>query len=1147
MTYDEKILRWLDTDVAEIKETSAKDKCRKIEITYPLYEEYLTSELNWYDQGNKLYIPSISGINNCLYVINTSHTIDYLEKNYIQLEAEEVLTEMNYDYVGFVNTDDVTTDVKLNKGEIQNVVELDTSDSYIVGSKVYYYKEYIGLSSEVLRELFGDYYDIESVELSNERKQITPSGTMTYMSLFRLIEEQTERSFFTTYINYENTIIRRLNLLDTSKVRHVAQTEYLDLNYNLESLELTVSEEDTYNAMAPEFSSSTTMTASNANTISTTDQLVSKAENTTTPTTNTTTTTSTNTETDTNNTQTNDLASIIDNWLNYEVEYRQEVPMIIKEDADKNLVTSATWYAPFMKRKGCLFIESTNHEDCKYSTIQEYNTGMTKNKIGKVSTSETIPEMIYNTLANSLLNKLRPEFELKISVKDVQVLLGISNLGYQLFETLYVRIPNFDYYVPCQIVETTKNLHHSAENTIKVESKVGSRLNMKDTKITANDVIFNPGTTGNSITGLLTTMEDEPVPNEMVTLNIRLKESYPESVTQDNLVLQQQVIIFNHSQMNIVLSRQECHRLHLMYWYSFHVEKNAGHDYIIQALDGKLYNVAFWQALAIINTYYRTWGLQENDIDSTDTKIDHKPEFSSISIGYIKNAEEYLGGEHYTWDQYYPNNTPYIFSLMIDNIRTLADTVKSIEQYTGEREMYTRMGVNLFRGKAWNMPSYLVFIMVNMGIMMTYTEATTIFKQNSIDYKNNLPIDTLTEKLVPILKSKGLNVSRMKITKSNIKNYVNPNNVLFLYNPYVEPQEFMIHDWTEKNGVLYLIGDSKRVHKYDDFVNNILKASELDVSDNYWLYVSRDSSTVEKPTYITPTVTHLEYKTVSIQDLSVFLSDSIQNAVTSGYELYSNNTNKKLDTISVKVVTSDKKEQSITMKQLRALAYVCMLHYHTEHEQTKKLSIQFGSNSTATRYYERFGGDYDFFTPCVPRWSNYRPQYIISTVLFNLGVIRSYYDFLQGKTDTEITFNDLISTLKSNLPNGDVFTVPATEANIRKYTQNKERYEWMNVVCVAYCKASVLDLNCNYPETVHPVLIYGVNGDTVRYQNISGKGNSPNDQYDTTISEKGTSNPYQTTRMETILGWIQNATEQAPTGDGGQLLVAIQNTKVVNT
>ena len=77
----------------------------------------------------------------------------------------------------------------------------------------------------------------------------------------------------------------------------------------------------------------------------------------------------------------------------------------------------------------------------------------------------------------------------------------------------------------------------------------------------------------------------------------------------------------------------------------------------------------------------------------------------------------------------------------------------------------------------------------------------------------------------------------------------------------------------------------------------------------------------------------------------------------------------------------------------------------------------------------------------------------------------------------------------------------------------------------------------NYDETVHPLLIYGVDGDTVRYQNISGKGNSPTDQYDTTIATKGTANPWQTCSMATMLGWISNAREQAPSGDGGMLLV----------
>lgn len=1144
LTYDEEVLRWLDPDLAQIKETSTKDKCRKIEITYPLYEEYLESETNWYDQGHKIYIPSISGITNCLYVINTSYEIDYLEKNHIRVEAEEVMTEMNYDYVGFVNTQDVTTEVQVEKGKIKQITEIGEDGEEYPISRIYYYKEYITVTAEVLRELLGNYYDIETIELSENNKQITPAGTMSYMSLLRLIEEQTERRFFTTYINYENTITRRLSLLDTSKVRHVAQTEYLDLNYNLESLELEISEENTYNAMAPEFSNSTTMTAEGTTgtttpTIATptsTAQLVTNAENVAQPTT----------------TSKDDLASIIDTWINYEVQYRQEVPMIIKEDEQKNLVTSATWYAPFEKRKNRLYIEVPyNTGDSRYNTIQDYKTKITRAKIGKVSTSETIPEMIYNTLAKSLLEKLTPDFELKISVKDIQMLLGQSNLGYQLFETLYVRIPNFDYYVPCQITETVKNLHLPGENTIKVEANVGSRLNMKDTMITSHDVTMLPGQK-NTISGMLTTTENEPLANQMVTVNIRLKETVVGEYVNGYLETGEQVTKFNSMSGDIItIPTAELSRLQSMWRYELVHGNPYNRSYVVRTTNNKLYELGWGAALYTIKAYLRLQAVGFNSIrgstpttkGTTDIKM---PFLSSMTVQYITKPPrlDNYDVSSWTWTDWI-NNSCILYSQYYDGDDAYASKWKNLKKNPGLKWWFWGITHTPWIQEEDGMINAYIAMVLWVYAFYLLHESYELVCQNILD---KIVPAVANEKLrycASYLRNDGFTVTEIPFTEASVTNALND----LTLNPCVigvlgggtdYVQHVLISRWdregSDTEGTVYV----SYLELSQDNVFKIAPFSSLKAREKYYdmpaLLVTPPTN-ITKPGEIQPIKVHLPIKTASVQDVVPYTTESIQKAINTAYETQSKNTQLDLMTISVPTQNTSEKNVSITLKQLRGLAYASMLTYHTSDIETTKQNIYFGEGSEAKKYYEHFGTEYDFFTPCNPRYSSYRPHYIVSTALFNLGIIRSYRDFFTSKKEMELTFNDIMGEVNNLIPGGEVKMVEASEANLRANVPKQLQHVFMREFVVAYGKASVLNLNSNYDETVHPLLIYGVDGDTVRYQNISGKGNSPTDQYDTTIATKGTANPWQTCSMATMLGWISNAREQAPSGDGGMLLV----------
>ena len=414
---EEEVITWLIPDITDVTEINEKDKVRKIELTYPIEDKKIYDEERpWFSQGNKIFIPAIFGMTNCLYIINTDYDIDYWDKNYVTVQAEEILTELN-----------------------NQIVAVYSDNS-------------IKITKDKLIEWFGRWYTIDKLEsLSSNKNSIQQLGTTTLMTLLRTIEEKIERVAYTEY-SYENNIItRKLSFVKEDTLRETAKTEYLDLNYNLDNLELNVSEEKTYSAMAPVLSIQETTGTSSADYINANDS-----------------------RTSTETVQTTLTAEeIYQAWLDLEVEYREEIPMITEKQSDGSIVTTERWYAPFQKAKGQLYIENSTWNSSRYNYLQPPINSSINDKIlnplpkcGTVSTSETDAYAIYNVLANSLLDKLNPQFELNIKVSDITQILGVKNLGYTLYETLYVRVPGFDYWIPAYITKTTKNPHEPGNDSI---------------------------------------------------------------------------------------------------------------------------------------------------------------------------------------------------------------------------------------------------------------------------------------------------------------------------------------------------------------------------------------------------------------------------------------------------------------------------------------------------------------------------------------------------------------------------------------------------------------------------------------------------------------------------------------------------------
>lgn len=558
----ENFLTWLDSEKLEIKETSQENTHKKVSVTYPLENPITSYDKSWFDAGNKIFIPSTIGAEAGLYVINQDANIDFWEKNEITFEAEEVLVQLNnivYQYVG---------------------------------------EKSLTVNKENLQKWFGNFYSIGHVDsIPAPKNVIAPAGTMSLMKLLRLIEEETGYVFGTRYkLEDDNQISRELRLKAPENIG-TTHEEYLDLNYNLESLDLTIDESETYSAMAPEIS----LNENTASKTSTTTQATGNGA-----------------------TTRKDLEKVINAWKELEVEYRENIPMIVEKGDGDAIKYTAYWYAPFAKDKGKLSIYNTNYTEAKYKTIIPYVSEdilPPQSKTGWVSTNETNEYAIYNVLANALLKKITPSFELNIDVKDIQLITGNSKFGYNLHDKIYVKVPGIEYYVGCTVTETVKNLHLPGENSIKLESNVDSLYLQEETEIKGNNQIIPSGVDTVEITGILQELVEEhkPIGGEVVTVNIKLDEAYTNPAVNSEITSTTQATTpFKPEEEYYTFTSDEIKNMANII-FNYLISKNEYPKAVnMKATNGKIYSVPFVWCRSIYYAYHQVF--LHDDLDKNTGK-----------------------------------------------------------------------------------------------------------------------------------------------------------------------------------------------------------------------------------------------------------------------------------------------------------------------------------------------------------------------------------------------------------------------------------------------------------------------------------------------------------------------------------------------
>ncbi|MBQ6628064.1 MAG: hypothetical protein IJH65_04530 [Methanobrevibacter sp.] len=468
---EEEPLEYLNSEELELTETSEIKELRTIHLTYPLGDDIHTTREN-FKIGNKLWIPGGNGLEPCLYINTSQAKIDYWQDNNVEAEFEEILVQLNY--------------VLFKQLPNEKVTLVTTSNG-----------EYV---STFLTDVFEDYFEIRKVEppVSNYKNKIAINGTMTKLELLRYIEEETSNVFVTEYEKDEhsNTIKCYLSFLQPDHVGE-EKDSLIDLSFNAENIEFELEESDTYKAIGPLFSLDNS-SGNNELTHEDLDILINGKEY---------------------------GEKYYEGWYPLAVTKGQQIPMIIEkrkvtgsnfqdalnslgtynlstnyfarplhpsDNTDSSpksyefLVATAYWSAPFTKKANTLYVEDDIDTEVQYTEVhpQKSSEAAVLPKSGTIETSETNPYIIYNHCANTLLDKRYSNVNLEVDLRDIEQ-ITTGNTGFNLYDIVQVKVPDFDKPIKAQVVSVEKNPQLPGENKIVLgNANIGARINQEATTMT---------------------------------------------------------------------------------------------------------------------------------------------------------------------------------------------------------------------------------------------------------------------------------------------------------------------------------------------------------------------------------------------------------------------------------------------------------------------------------------------------------------------------------------------------------------------------------------------------------------------------------------------------------------------------------------
>lgn len=449
---EENYVCWLNPDLLDVTETNEKGKLKTITISHPITDKDRDYP-EWYRQGNKVYVSKTADTDSCLYIIDADYEVDYYDKDLVSVEAEEILVELNYVSPYFHGS---TSAVKITKANLE--------------------------------EWFGHWFIVDEFETPS-KTEFYPQGSMTRMSLLRLLEEETENIFITRYEKEENTnlIKRYLNFKNSENVG-ITHSTPIEAGYNTDKIVLEVDESDSYRAVAPILTPNST---DDSSTVNTEVNVV-------------------------------DFNQVVEDFYSLSVIKGEQIPMIVEKNSDGTPNYTAYWAAPYEKLANEFFVRDDLESDINYYVVinRPDSSRWRLPKTGTVSTSDTDKYAIYNDCVLKIFDKRYPTVKLTADVLDIRKIEDNEDRGYNVHDKVYVKIPGYVRLISAYITKTVKDPNLQGSNKITASNAdIIAKINQISTKILAEDMETNYGS-GAYFNLQLVDEENKPLSDKLVSVNI---------------------------------------------------------------------------------------------------------------------------------------------------------------------------------------------------------------------------------------------------------------------------------------------------------------------------------------------------------------------------------------------------------------------------------------------------------------------------------------------------------------------------------------------------------------------------------------------------------------------------------------------------
>lgn len=465
----------------------------------------------------------------------------------IVLPSQRLITNLNPEHIQFRITG--------KNGEVlttQNNIKLEwsatsvglTSTSNDVAIQIAYKNNKVGI--KIHKKTYKYPEDSQSIGGKNTSYLETIADDPDFIDDTALLPDRSYFEFYNT--NTENVVYSRL----LNPILSEAREEILDLGYNVENVEFTVDESDTYTAISPVLGKSNNGGASNSLSDS-------------------------------------DMYKIVKAWTKLEVKKNAIIPMFVQKvsvtgtdekkcvqrtgtakapnkSAEQILGTNvlshnyydrplkpndttdgdnksyeywrgiAYWKAPFRKKKGSFHIEVDSKKSIEYPYIRprkDIRTGRAIGetpKMGQVETSEENVYGIYNAVAMKLKEKKDPKFNIDVDVANYRD--GLFN-NYNIHDKVYVKLPGSSGLVIAKVVKTVKSLHDLSKNSITLDNyTINTKEITTDTYIDAPNLSFKyPKSKNLKATLKDSSDEDAKLGNKMLTFTVYKVENNSSTAT----------------------------------------------------------------------------------------------------------------------------------------------------------------------------------------------------------------------------------------------------------------------------------------------------------------------------------------------------------------------------------------------------------------------------------------------------------------------------------------------------------------------------------------------------------------------------------------------------------------------------------------